>query len=49
LMTVPIGLFLVSTHYSNYNLNLFILNGVSCLCVVVPKLAISHRLRVTLY
>jgi len=49
LMSVPIGLFLVSTHYSNYNLNLFILNGVSCLCVVVPKLAIAHRLRVTLY
>ncbi|EGV66226.1 hypothetical protein CANTEDRAFT_112771 [Yamadazyma tenuis ATCC 10573] len=49
LMLVPIGLFLVSTHYSYYNLNLFILNGVSCLCVVVPKLAISHRLRVTLY
>lgn len=49
LMMVPIGLFLVSTHYSNYNLNLFILNGVSCLCVVVPKLAVSHRLRVTLY
>lgn len=49
LMLVPIGLFLISTHYSNYNLNLFILNGVCCLCVVVPKLAISHRLRVTLY
>lgn len=49
LMLVPIGLFLISTHYTNYNLNLFILNGVSCLCVVVPKLPISHRLRVTLY
>lgn len=49
LMLVPIGLFLVSTHYSNYNLHLFVLNGVSCLCVVVPKLAVSHRLRVTLY
>ncbi|ABN65396.1 predicted protein [Scheffersomyces stipitis CBS 6054] len=49
LMSVPIGLFLISTHYSNYNLNLFVLNGVSCLCVVVPKLAIAHRLRVTLY
>lgn len=49
LMLVPIGLFLISTHYSNYNLNLFILNGISCLCVVVPKLPISHRLRVTLY
>lgn len=49
LMIVPISLFLISTHYSNYNLNLFILNGVSCLCVVIPKLAVSHRLRVTLY
>lgn len=49
LMLVPIGLFLISTHYTNYNLNLFILNGVSCLCVVIPKLPISHRLRVTLY
>ncbi|KAG7192773.1 uncharacterized protein KQ657_001556 [Scheffersomyces spartinae] len=49
LMIVPIGLFLILTHYLNYNLNLFILNGLSCLCVVVPKLAISHRLRVTLY
>ncbi|CAN3375398.1 hypothetical protein DIURU_002405 [Diutina rugosa] len=49
LMMVPICLFLISTHYSHYNLNLFLLNGVSCLCVVIPKLAISHRLRVTLY
>lgn len=49
LMLMPIGLFLISTHYSSYNLNLFLLNGASCLCVVVPKLAISHRLRVTLY
>ncbi|KAI5949830.1 ORM1 [Candida margitis] len=49
LMLVPICLFLISTHYSHYNLNLFILNGVSCLCVVVPKLAFAHRLRVTLY
>ncbi|ODV77327.1 Orm1 type endoplasmic reticulum protein [Suhomyces tanzawaensis NRRL Y-17324] len=49
LMLVPIALFLISTHYSNYDLNLFILNGVSCLCVVVPKLAFAHRLRVTLY
>ena len=49
LMLVPIGLFLISTHYSSYNLNLFILNGLSCLCVVVPKLAFAHRLRVTLF
>lgn len=37
LMLVPIALFLISTHYSNYNLNLFILNGVSCLCVVIDR------------
>ncbi|CAK9439972.1 uncharacterized protein LODBEIA_P40720 [Lodderomyces beijingensis] len=49
LMLVPIGLFLVSTHYSRYNLYLFLLNGLSCLCVVVPKLAFAHRLRVTLF
>lgn len=49
LMLVPIGLFLVLTHYLNYKGNLFVLNGISCLCVVVPKLAIAHRLRVTLY
>lgn len=49
LMIVPISLFLVSTHYTNYHLWLFTISGLSCLCVVVPKLAISHRLRVTLY
>ncbi|KAI3403090.2 ORM1 [Candida oxycetoniae] len=49
LMLVPIGLFLISTHYSRYNLYLFLLNGLSCLCVVVPKLAFAHRLRVTLF
>lgn len=49
LMMVPIALFLVSTHYTNYNLYLFLVSGASCLCVVVPKMAISHRLRVTLF
>lgn len=49
LMIVPIALFLVSTHYSNYNLYLFTISGISCMCVVIPKLAISHRLRVTLF
>lgn len=49
LTLVPISLFLVSTHYSNYNLRLFVLNGISCLCVIIPKLAIAHRLRVSLY
>lgn len=48
LMGVPIALFLISTHYSNYDLSLFILNGLACLVVVIPKLASSHRLRVTI-
>lgn len=49
LMSVPIGLFLISTHYSDFNLNLFVLNGLSCLCVIIPKLEVSHRLRISLY
>lgn len=49
LMIVPIALFLVSTHYSTYNLLLFTVSGASCLCVVVPKLPFAHRLRVTLF
>lgn len=48
LVGVPIALFLISTHYSNYDLNLFILNFISCMIVVIPKLPSSHRLRVTL-
>ncbi|CDK28526.1 unnamed protein product [Kuraishia capsulata CBS 1993] len=48
LMMVPICLFLISTHYSSYDLTLFVLNGVMCLCVVIPKLASSHRVRVTI-
>lgn len=48
LMGVPIALFLISTHYSRYDLQMFILNFVICLIAVVPKLAISHRLRVSI-
>ncbi|GMF05708.1 hypothetical protein B5S31_g150 [[Candida] boidinii] len=48
LMCVPIALFLISTHYSNYDLTLFIINLVACLCVVVPKLPLSHRVRVNI-
>lgn len=49
LMMVPIALFLISTHYSNYNVYLFTVSGISCLCVIIPKLAFAHRLRVTLF
>lgn len=48
LFLVPIVLFLVSTHYSKYDLTYFILNGVLCLIGCVPKLAFTHRLRITI-
>ena len=47
LMLVPIGLFLITTHYTKYNLPLFTISGLSCICVVLPKLAVAHRLRFT--
>ena len=47
LLGVPIALFLISTHYTHYDLNLFILNCVACLALIVPKLPSSHRLRIT--
>lgn len=46
LLGVPIGLFLISTHYTHYDLNMFILNCLACLFVVIPKLPSSHRLRI---
>ncbi|KAF5100247.1 hypothetical protein D0Z00_001349 [Geotrichum galactomycetum] len=48
LLGVPIGLFLVSTHYSRYDLTMFVINCVACLAVVLPKLPSSHRLRIVL-
>lgn len=48
LLGVPIALFLISTHYSNYDLTLFVVNLVACLVVVIPKLPFSHRLRVNI-
>ncbi|KAF5101585.1 hypothetical protein D0Z03_000570 [Geotrichum reessii] len=47
LLGVPIALFLISTHYTHYDLNLFILNCVACLVLIIPKLPSSHRLRIT--
>ncbi len=38
LLGVPVGLFLISTHYSKYDLNMFIFNGLICLVGVIPKL-----------
>lgn len=48
LLGVPIGLFLVSTHYSRYDLSMFVVNCLACLLVVIPKLPSSHRLRLVL-
>ena len=38
LLTVPIVLFLVSTHYTNYHLTYFLINVVATIAVVIPKL-----------
>ncbi|KAL8680888.1 MAG: hypothetical protein Q9186_002953 [Xanthomendoza sp. 1 TL-2023] len=46
LLTVPICLFLVSTHYTHYDLTYFTLNVMALLGVIIPKLPWSHRLRV---
>ncbi|QPG73240.1 hypothetical protein FOA43_000548 [Brettanomyces nanus] len=48
LLGVPIALFLISTHYSNYDLTLFVINLVACLFVVIPKLPYSHRVRINI-
>lgn len=38
LLSVPICLFLVSTHYTHYDLVLFVVNFLATVAVVVPKL-----------
>lgn len=49
LITVPIGLFLLSTHYCRYDLQLFLLNFVlTTFVAVVPKLPVTHRLRISI-
>ncbi|RAR00915.1 ORMDL-domain-containing protein [Stemphylium lycopersici] len=41
LLTVPIVLFLVSTHYTNYDLTYFLINCFATIAVVIPKLPSS--------
>lgn len=49
LIIVPIGLFLVSTHYSHYDLKLFSWNFLlTFFLAVVPKLPVTHRLRISI-
>jgi hypothetical protein len=38
LLMVPIALFLVSTHYTHYDLTYFIINTLATIAVVLPKL-----------
>lgn len=38
LLSVPIVLFLLSTHYTHYDLAYFIINFLAVLAVVIPKL-----------
>ncbi|KAN0140529.1 Orm1 type endoplasmic reticulum protein [Lactarius tabidus] len=45
LFSVPVGLFLLSTHYNNYNPWLFAINLSALLFVLVPKLPMAHRQR----
>lgn len=49
LTSVPIGLFLISTHYTRYNPTLFALNFVATVLSLVPKLPMLHRLRFKLF
>ncbi|KAJ9625168.1 sphingolipid homeostasis protein orm1 [Taxawa tesnikishii (nom. ined.)] len=49
LLTVPILLFLTSTHYTHYDLVYFMINFMATLAVVVPKLPALHRMRIALF
>lgn len=49
LLSVPIVLFLLSTHYTHYDLAYFVINFLAVLGVVIPKLPFSHRMRFGLF
>ncbi|KAK4201602.1 ORMDL family-domain-containing protein, partial [Triangularia verruculosa] len=49
LLSVPIVLFLLSTHYTHYDMAYFTINFLAVLGVVIPKLPVSHRMRVGLF
>ncbi|CAE6513751.1 unnamed protein product [Rhizoctonia solani] len=46
LFTMPIALFLLSTHFTHYNPWLFTINFITLLLVLIPKLPQLHRQRV---
>jgi len=50
LLAVPILLFLISTHYTHYDLTYFVINCMATLAVVIPKLpavSLNHSTMVT--
>ena len=49
LLSVPIVLFLLSTHYTHYDLAYFIVNFLALMAVVIPKLPQFHRMRFGLF
>jgi len=49
LLSVPIILFLISTHYTHYDLIYFVVNLMATLAVVIPKLPATHRLRLSIF
>ncbi|KAF1354978.1 putative unfolded protein response protein Orm1 [Delphinella strobiligena] len=49
LLMVPILLFLVSTHYTHYDLTYFTINFLATMAVVIPKLPALHRMRIGLF
>ncbi|KAF2744132.1 Orm1 type endoplasmic reticulum protein [Sporormia fimetaria CBS 119925] len=49
LLLVPILLFLVSTHYTHYDLTYFIINTLATIAVVIPKLPFFHRMRIGIF
>ncbi|KAJ4525969.1 sphingolipid homeostasis protein orm1 [Exophiala dermatitidis] len=49
LLTVPIVLFLLSTHYTHYDFTYFTINFMALMAVVIPKLPQFHRVRIGLF
>ncbi|KAF2203605.1 Orm1 type endoplasmic reticulum protein [Delitschia confertaspora ATCC 74209] len=49
LLSVPIILFLISTHYTHYDLVYFMINFLATIAVVLPKLPAAHRLRMGIF
>ncbi|KAI0065772.1 Orm1 type endoplasmic reticulum protein [Artomyces pyxidatus] len=45
LFSVPVGLFLLSTHYTNYDPWLFAINLSALIFTLIPKLPMAHRQR----